>query len=221
MRVITAFVIALVLVAWTPAAAQTDLSALGAKARMPVTLTMQDGTLADVLSLLAAAGDIEFRLEAALPTRPAQAAFNNADLHDVLSFLLRQAKLKATAIDRRVVVISSMGEQEPQAPAGAGREAAAAVRLRMEIYKNSQPAARPMLVLASGTTGSIDIRNVAKILATPTAVDESQSTIAFEITIGGTTVKPQLVLRADEPGSISLTSESGSDNFELRVTRVR
>ena len=220
MRSIAGLVIALVLAAAGPAAAQSDLSALRGKARMNVTVAMAGVSLAEGLSLLADAADIEIRLEADAPAAPnVTAAFINASFTDALSVLMERDKLKATAIDHRVVVVAPMAGQETRPSVAAPPAATSAIRLRFEIYKNQQPVARPLMGLAMGKTGSVFVRNVANITVTAAATDGEHVSLAFEIKSGATTLKPQLVLRAEEPGSISWIS--GSDNFELRVTRMQ
>ena len=218
MRSMAGLMLAFGLLTVGPAAAQSDLSALRGTARMPITMTIEGGSLGDALSMLAEAADIEIRVEpdwAASP--PLTARFLNARFGDALTFLLNQRQLKATVLDSRTVVVSTISGQDPPPAVAAAKPAV--VRLRVEIYRNQQPLARPMLAIAAGSTGSVSIPKVAKITVTPTASENQRVSLAFEITSGATTVKPQLVLDAGEPGTISWIS--GSDYFELRVIRMR
>jgi len=218
MRSMAGLMLAFGLLTVGPAAAQSDLSALRGKARMPITMKIEGGSLGDALSMLAEAADIEIRVEpdwAASP--PLTATFLNTHFGDALTFLLKHRQLTATALDSRTVVVSTISGQDPP-PAGAAAQPEV-VRLRLEIYMNQQPVARPMLGIAAGTTGSISIPKVANVTVTPTVRENQLFSLAFEITSGATTVKPQLVLNANEPGAISWIS--GSDNFELRVIRMR
>jgi len=218
MRSMAGLVLAFGVLTAGPAAAQSDLSALRGKARMPITMTIEGGSLGDAFSLLAEAADIEIRVEpdwAASP--PLTARFVNARFGDALAFLLKHGQLEATALDSRTVVVSTISGQDPRPAVAAAQPEV--VRLRLEISMNQQPVARPMLGIAAGTTGSISIPKVAKVTITPTARQDQRLSLAFEITSGATTVKPQLILNAGEPGAISWIS--GSDNFELRVIPLR
>ena len=217
MRSMAGLMLAFGLLTVGPAAAQSDLSALRGKARMPITMTIEGGSLGDALSMLAEAADVEIRVEpgwAASP--PLTATFVNAQFADALTFLLKHRQLTATALDSRTVVVSTISGQDPP-PAVA--TATPVVRLRVEIYRNQQILARPMLGIAAGTTGSVSIPRVVNIMVTPTASENQRVSLAFEITSGETTIKPQLLLNGDVPRAI--TWISGSDNFELRVIRMR
>ena len=218
MRSMAGLLLAFGLLTVGPAAAQSDLSALRGTARMPITMTIEGGSLGDALSMLAEAADIEIRVEpdwAASP--PLTATFVNTHFGDALTFLLKHRQLKATALDSRTVVVSTISDQGPPPAVAAAKPAV--VRLRVEIYRNQQILARPMLGIAAGTTGSVSIPRVVNIMVTPTARENQQLSLAFEITSGGTMIKPQLVLNGDAPRAI--TWISGSDNFELFVSRMR
>ena len=149
MRSMAGLMLALGLLTVGPAAAQSDLSALRGKARMPITMTIEGGSLGDALSMLAEAADIEIRVEpdwAASP--PLTAKFINAHFGDALTFLLNQRQLKATVLDSRTVVVSTISGQDPPPAVAAAKPAV--VRLRVEIYRNQQPLARPMLANSRG-----------------------------------------------------------------------
>src|SRR5688500_20319056 len=90
MRSMAGLMLAFGLLTVGPAAAQSDLSALRGKARMPITMKIEGGSLGDALSMLAEAADIEIRVEpdwAASP--PLTATFLNTHFGDALTFLLK------------------------------------------------------------------------------------------------------------------------------------
>jgi len=94
------------------------------------------------------------------------------------------------------------------------------VRLRFEVVKDGSTVAKPEISVTSASAGRIEIDNVGRISFTP-SVRNSDLAIAFDISSGGKQFQSRLVIRKDEPGSISWTSDTGAESFKLTVSWVR
>src|SRR5688500_14365541 len=114
MRSMAGLMLAFGLLTVGPAAAQSDLSALRGKARMPITMKIEGGSLGAAVSMMAQAADLEIRVEPDwAASRPLTAAFLNTHFGDALTFLLKHRQLTATALDSRTVVVSTISGQDP------------------------------------------------------------------------------------------------------------
>ena len=94
------------------------------------------------------------------------------------------------------------------------------IRLQFEVTKDGSTVAKPEMSVNSGAAGRIEIADVGRVVFTPTLRD-SDVAIAFDISSGGKQFKPRLVISANEPGSISWTSDARQESFTLTVSWVR
>jgi hypothetical protein len=94
------------------------------------------------------------------------------------------------------------------------------LRFRFEIYRNGILISTPELAVASGGNGHIAIDGNGGIAFTPASRDSESISVGFDIDLGDKHSRPQLTLRANDPGSLSWTS-SGRDSFKVTVAWIR
>ena len=94
------------------------------------------------------------------------------------------------------------------------------LRFRFEIYRNGQLVGTPELAVASGGNGLITVDGTVKIAFTPATRDSESVSLGFDIDSGDKHPRPQLTLRANDPGSLSWTSSDRSA-FKVTVAWIR
>jgi len=94
------------------------------------------------------------------------------------------------------------------------------LRFRFEIYRNGKLLGTPELAVAAGGNGHIAIDGTGDIAFTPAARDSESVSVGFDLDLGDKHPRPQLTLRANEPGSLSWTS-SDRDAFKVTVSWIR
>jgi hypothetical protein len=95
------------------------------------------------------------------------------------------------------------------------------IRLRFELYQNGTQVGNPEVSVKSGTAGSLGMTGNGTIAFTATFRDSDSASIAFDIDSGGRHLTPRLVLRRNDPGSVSWSSTDGNEAFKFIVTWVR
>lgn len=222
MRLIFAIAVATLTLTLASSAQQRELSRLDVLARKPVTMLFQNVPLSDALDLLAQEANIQIQVaQDADATKVITAGFRRARVAEVVDFLLKQAKLAYVVLDSKTLLITAGPESRPPAPDGTGAAAPAGIRLRFEISKNGSPVANPVVAVADNGTAILSVDNVGKLSITPSRVDAEQIAVTFDIASDGQNLKPRLVLRNQEPGTISWKSTSGEDAFDLRAVSLR
>jgi hypothetical protein len=98
--------------------------------------------------------------------------------------------------------------------------AQSSLRFRFEIYRNGRAVGTPELAVVSGGHGRLAIDGIGEIAFTPAPRDSESVSVAFDIDLGDKHLRPQLTLRANDPGSLSWTS-SGEDAFKVTVAWIR
>jgi len=94
------------------------------------------------------------------------------------------------------------------------------IRLRFEVYKNSELVAKPSATVTIGSTGRLTVDGVGEIAFTPTVRNQDHISVSFDIESAGRQLKPLLTLSGD-PGSISWSASNANDSFELRIVWVK
>lgn len=94
------------------------------------------------------------------------------------------------------------------------------IRLQFQIQKNGSPVANPEVSVNMGSEGRLDIDDVGTLAFTP-RVRGSSLAVAFHITSGGKRFQPRLVITKSESGSISWTSDTEEEAFELTVSWIQ
>jgi len=95
------------------------------------------------------------------------------------------------------------------------------IRLQFEVVKDGSTVANPEVSVTAGSAGSIEIDNVGRFAFTPTFRGSDGVAIAFDISSGGKQFQPRLVISKNEPGSLSWTSDTRTESFQLTVSWVR
>ena len=98
--------------------------------------------------------------------------------------------------------------------------AQSSLRFRFEIYRNGTAVGMPEIAVASGGNGRLAIDGIGRVGFTPAPRDSESVSVAFDMDLGDTQLRPRLTLRANDPGSLSWTS-SGGDSFKLTVAWIR
>jgi endospore appendages protein len=95
------------------------------------------------------------------------------------------------------------------------------VRLQIQAYRNGTQVGAPTISVAENQTGSVTVNGVASVSLSPKRIDAENLSLDLEVVAGDKTMKPRLVLRRQEPGSMKWQSSSGNDSFELRISLLR
>ena len=94
------------------------------------------------------------------------------------------------------------------------------IRLQFEIVKDGSTVATPEVSVISGTTGTIELDR-GRIAFTPTQRGSESVAVAFDIVMGGKRLQPRLVISGKEPGSLAWRSDTGTESFRIRVSRIQ
>jgi hypothetical protein len=92
------------------------------------------------------------------------------------------------------------------------------IRLKLEIFRNGNEIAAPTVGAVDEQTGSVTVEN-ASLSFTPHRVDPDKVAVSFEIATDGKILKPRIILRGQELGTLSW--KVASDSFEIRVAAIR
>lgn len=104
----------------------------------------------------------------------------------------------------------------------AGASAQDQVRLQLELRRGDAVVARPVLSLAPGSEGALDIDGVGTVKVTPTLLTADRVSLSFDIHAGSRQAKPRLVLIGGATGSLSINPEApGGEPIGISVTWQR
>jgi len=94
-------------------------------------------------------------------------------------------------------------------------------RLRFEVVKDGATVARPEVAVTAGSTGMLEVADVARFTFTPTLRGSDGLAIAFDIRSGGKEFHPSLVISKDQAGTLSWASDAGAHSFKIKVSWAR
>ena len=111
-----------------------------------------------------------------------------------------------------VLVGSSVGAQE-------------SFTLDLQLFQDDTLIASPSVRSHDGETGSVHVADVFNFTFTPTRLDNDRLRVSFEIQDGPRTLRPQVVISQDEPGTVTWTRATSADDtiaaeIHIAVDRV-
>lgn len=92
-------------------------------------------------------------------------------------------------------------------------------RLQIQVYKNGTQVAAPTISATEDQTASLNLAGVGSVTLSPKRLDAERTAVALEVVSEGQTIKPRLVLRGTEPGTV--TWQASREAFEVRIAVVR
>ena len=107
-----------------------------------------------------------------------------------------------------VLIGSSVGAQE-------------SFTLDLQLFQDDALVASPSVRSRDGETGSVRLADTFDFTFTTTRLDNDQIRVSFEIQNDARTLRPQVLIGRDEPGTVRWTREASADDaaatVELRV----
>ena len=102
-------------------------------------------------------------------------------------------------------------------PAGSPMFAQDSIRLQFELYRNATLLSKPIIVVSDGAKGSMSVTDLADISFVANRISAERVSLAFEIVVGGETIRPRLTLAGSGQGTLSLKPSGARDSLEIRL----